>query len=468
MTSNKTNFIRLNILIGTAVFFLAVTQSGCAYQIIQSGKVNTDRLKAIETRVACFRGLPFKRPLDYVICDETQTKKILLELIQRDFPKEKWDVWQRFFRRVDAIPKDVDLHAQFLDLLFEQASGFYDPISKKLYISSRPLPLGFLIPLMQFFMQRDLVNEFILSHEIIHALQDQHFGLEKTQKKKKDQFDECLAMHALVEGDALLGTLVTLTGNPEQTGALKDMGKQIQQEAPMSSQAFKKAPPVLREYLIFPYYGGLDFVQAYVDKASWQSVDNLYKKPPVSSEQILHPSKYFAGDIPAVISMNEYRNTLGGSWKILEENTLGEAFMGIVFDKKSVVGWGGDRFVLAQAADKPQDEVLVWETRWDSDQDAARFLQGASAWQDRRKVQVLVDKPAGETSAPAFLRIAVSGTQWEVLDGQGDRARLIQTPSEAVARQLLPQYRRWFDDATNKRYNAAMVGAAKLEENKQP
>ena len=410
------------------VLGLAVLGSGCAYQIIQAGKLNTDRLAGLEERTAWARGLPFVKNLQWELLNEKQTREVLEHAVARDFPKEKWEIWQRLFYRLDAIPQGYKLYDETLALMVDQAAAFYDPVTKKLYVSTKPVPVGPLIPLLQFAMQRDLLNEFVLSHEMIHALQDQHFDLNKTLMIKQDRFDESLAVHAVIEGDALLGGVITMTGDPARVEMVKDMGKRIQQEAMGASELLKKAPPVLREYLIFPYYGGLEFVQAYVKKNSWQKIDAVYKQLPVSTEQILHPEKYFAGERPEEISMAPYRQALQANWTILEENTLGEAFIGILFAPQAAAGWAGDRCLLGQRKNGP-DEIFVWETRWDTPLDAVEFDKAARLWQDHRACRVIREEPQKRL-------VKVRGF-WEMIELEGKVVRIVQANDETLVGDIM-------------------------------
>ncbi len=368
------------------ILLLCALENGCAYQIVQSGKLSADKLASIEEKTSQARGLPFLHTLDYELVDEAQTRAVLTALALRDMPREKWDAWQSIFRHLDTIPEGFHLYDEILNLMVDQAAGFYDPFTKKLYISSKPLPVGPVIPLMEAMLQRDFTREFILSHEMVHALQDQHFNLEKKLMSKSAEFDESLAVHAVVEGDALVGGMIALTGNATLVFTQRDLGRKMQAEA-SGAASLQKVPPVIREYLVFPYYAGFEFVQAFAAKSSWQNIDSVYKNLPVSSEQVIHPEKYFSGEKPVPVSLAKHRAKLGEGWTVLEENTLGEAFIGVIFGKEAAAGWGGDRFFLARKVADAKQEVFVWETRWDTEKDAQEFFTAVKAWQDRRGIR---------------------------------------------------------------------------------
>src|SRR2546428_12004236 len=82
-------------------------------------------------------------------------------------------------------------------------------------------------------------------------------------------------------------------------------------------KVFGSAPLWLRESLIFPYLGGAEFVR-------WFDHEYPGKQPygvlmPISTEQILHPARYAAGDRPDALAFESpgrdtvrYADGLGG------------------------------------------------------------------------------------------------------------------------------------------------------------
>ena len=102
----------------------------------------------------------------------------------------------------------------------------------------------------------------------------------------------------------------------------------------------------------------------------------VYAKLPASTEQILHPEKYLKGELPVAVPAPA---TPQGTSK-LAEGTLGELRTRLLLARCSKTpavggwGWGGDRYVVAEAAE--QRLVLAWSTEWDSEGDAMRFENG--------------------------------------------------------------------------------------------
>src|SRR2546427_3702949 len=140
--------------------------------------------------------------------------------------------------------------------------------------------------------------------------------------------------------------------------------------------AFAHAPRWLRETLIFPYLAGADFVR-------WYGMTHPRRQPygaamPVSTEQILHPDRYAAGDAPLRLAF-----VAPSPDTVRYEDDLGEYEIRLLFaellDDSTeeqaawlAGGWGGDRYRLLG----PALDALVWYSAWDNSAAAARFANG--------------------------------------------------------------------------------------------
>jgi hypothetical protein len=108
---------------------------------------------------------------------------------------------------------------------------------------------------------------------------------------------------------------------------------------------------------------------------------------PLSTEQILHPDRYAAGDQPLELGF-----TGSGPDTLRYEDTLGEFEIGLLFtqllqDSSETAGpafaqgWGGDRYRVYGA----DADALVWYSVWDEAVARDRFLRALSrAWGERR------------------------------------------------------------------------------------
>src|ERR671927_428681 len=82
-------------------------------------------------------------------------------------------------------------------------------------------------------------------------------------------------------------------------------------------------PPLLTETFIFRYRDGLRFVEAMRRERPAVQLDDVFRRPPRSSEQVLHPEKYLAGEAPREISL-DVRGLTDEGWRIVAATPLGE------------------------------------------------------------------------------------------------------------------------------------------------
>ncbi len=324
---------------------------------------------AIEAQVQELRGLTAKTPVDPKLLDEATLKKNIEKSFLTANPPEQLAATQRIYELMGLVPPGTDLKALYLRLLGSQVAGYYDDKTKELYVVSKSGGLG-------------PTEQVTFAHEFDHALQDQNFGLKNLHLDTIGQGDRTLAALAVPEGDATL--LMTLWAQGHLTPAdlvqlLKDSSDPAQQKI------LAEMPPLLRESLIFPYTAGLQMVNGARATGGWAAVDALYAKPPASTEQVLHPDTYAAGEAPIAVTFPaDLAKRLGNGWSGDTQDTLGEFVLrtwlangGAVtapVAETAATGWGGDRIALVRNGDR---SGIVIDTRWDTAADAAEFAAAA-------------------------------------------------------------------------------------------
>ena len=177
-------------------------------------------------------------------------------------------------------------------------------------------------------------------------------------------------------------------------------------------KVFTTAPLALREGLIFPYLDGSEFMRWWDAGHPGHPLPTLAELPR-STEQILHPERYAAGDQPVTVRFAESPDS------VLLEDTLGELEIQILMTvlrgggevlRDSPLGWGGDRFRVYRTRDGP---ALVWYVVWDDEMSARRFAAGAGGRLAARtgagyRTEV---EPVGGALKPT-LRIVIAPTGW--------------------------------------------------------
>ena len=152
---------------------------------------------------------------------------------------------------------------------------------------------------------------------------------------------------------------------------------------PMAGGAsLREAPVILSETMIFPYLRGLVFCARLTNDGGWKALDEAYREPPLSTEQILHPEKYRAKpDPPTPIDLGTLEP--GDGWTEVGRNVVGEMQLGVLLrrhgGKAAAAGWDGDRFAVFEG---PGGRLgLVWLSTWDTEDDAQEFARGYARFQ---------------------------------------------------------------------------------------
>jgi len=280
------------------------------------------------------------------------------------------------------LDADADLHSMFEGVLGEQVIGYYDPDTGRLVIRDDVMAglAGAFGP------EQAQEARLVLVHELVHALQDQRLGLGESYEKERTA-DADNAFRAVVEGDATLAMLahaLRQQGIPlsAATAGIQQMGDYLDLNALVRGEKLDDAPAILRVTLVAPYLRGLQFVAAVQGRGGWPAVNNAHRRPPVTSEQVLHPDKYFAREPAEVIEISDNEAVLAAGFERVEEDTLGELELGVYLgqgrasgtNEEAAAGWAGDHLAVYG---RGEETAVIWWTTWDTDTDAAEAFAAA-------------------------------------------------------------------------------------------
>jgi hypothetical protein len=254
-----------------------------------------------------------------------------------------------------------------VDLLTEQIAGLYDPKAHEFYVADW-------IPIDD--------QRMVMAHELTHALEDQHFQIENWVKAARPNDDSELARESVLEGSAMAAMVeYLLHGSGRSLQDLPDIDPAMLVGDMADTPQLKKAPAFLKDALMFPYLDGLTFSAAVLKPSGWEGLAGIFSKPPVSTQQILHPALYTSGKVPPAISLPSLEKALGAEWSKLEENSMGEfgwkevlkQFLGEPRAKTLAASWNGDRYAVYEQ--KPSKRLLlVTRERLATQEQAQRFF----------------------------------------------------------------------------------------------
>ncbi len=370
-------------------------------------------IASIEQEVSGLRGLPIKADIAVYCLNRGELRLEMKKEIEQEYQAATMAYQEKILVDLGLLDPFDNLSGEIEKMLGNEVVGFYDQETKQLkLVNDKP--------------ELDLLNQVTLAHEVTHALQDQNFPLPVVIPENSGNDDRDLARLVLVEGDATLAeaqfTEANFNGMDLMTLLLGSLGAW----GPSSSNAF------LEDSLTFPYQKGLGFVTILFDKGGWPAVDAAYSAPPQSSEQVIHPEKYIAGEAPLPVPAPDEAILDSFGWTKRYENVLGEfglaEMLGVDLRlrraENAAAGWGGDSIRYYDNSDGKS--LLIMETRWDSFADATEF---ASAMSDELVANKGVKFDQTWPTAP-ILRTA-DGC-W-LLAQRGDRVLVVKAPDQDAA-----------------------------------
>jgi len=318
-------------------------------------------------------------------------------------------VWEGLF----LVGEETDVSDSFDSTLGASVTGYYSPGNDEIVIVSDS--------------ETPTIDRGTLVHELVHALQDQQFGLNASA----DTQDRQLATDGVIEGEAnyLEGAYQQRCGNgwdcvetPERSGG----------DAPAD---YNRG---LFLTIYQPYATGPDFVDAVRERDGWAGVDALHDDFPASTEQVIHPEAY-PDERPVNVTVRDRSND---EWERFDvdpvADTVGEASVFAMFLQNGAVdvsgpavydyesapseGWGGDSLVPYENGDGVG--AYVWVTRWDTREDARQF---------RAAYERVLDAHDAEARGDGVYVIPESDPFGDAIriDREGTRVRIVNAPTVA-------------------------------------
>lgn len=341
-------------------------------------------------------GLTFKSTPVIATRSKAEVREFLLQQLTSERAATQLAAQERVYKLLGLVSPTTDLNPLLRRLLEEQIVGYYDPATKTLYVVEDVKP--------------ELL-ELTVTHELVHALQDQYVDIDSIQAQVGDA-DRQLAAQAVLEGQAVYAQLRASMGETGLRLGGWERARVAMRDAQEGMPVFSNAPMVVRESLLFPYTGGADFVFRFSQR---RAGDNVLDDMPVSSRQLLSDAAYFGrGDTAAGPAGRDYPSTVTlpapARGSVVASNTFGEFETRlIVFEYlpnelaagRAAQGVDGDRWALVAL---PQGDALVWASVWDNAVEAAEFVDQFTEWLRRRHPRISsrdpIDAPTRSWYAP--------------------------------------------------------------------
>lgn len=410
-----------------------------------AGSSNEDpkRLVAGEmARVEGAAGIRFRGPVEGAWITREQAVAHIEHVMEAQLPEPRLRALEAAWRGLGLLgPKD-DLKAQILDLYGQQASGFYDPERRSLYLL-RDMPSSLQLP--------------VIRHELVHALQDQTWGLTRWIGDAAEDEDRSVAIQAVLEGHAteVMNRISIFGGEDLQAGddvpskevAARELAEaldgldleggtalgpgvgELMAELAKLTMPRDTAPALIAQ-LLFPYSTGASWIGSYrAAHPGDPACEALYRKPPRSTAEVIDPRRWEKQERPILAEPGAFVP----GWERVLDSAVGQLLTHVLVtnqpdasagdpeagrwdrrdsDRNAPVGggWRGDRVAVyrrlpgSSGKNVPDGFAVVW----------------VSEWRDAREAQA-VGEALRSRGKPATVEVRGSRVEAVCRDGGGDR-----------------------------------------------
>lgn len=335
---------------------------------------------------------------------EDEFRAFVVAEMEKEYPPEVAAGTQAAWVALGLLPEGTDLRAAMADAVVSQAAAYYLAEKDTFFIVKADLPKSVLAPM--------------ILHELQHAMQDQRLGLDAlmTAAVASKNGDQAQAARFVFEGEAnwLMSVYAMKQMGIDLMSGAEPGGTYLRMQADMpfdqlmqlmkvqagamgpSGQKMMddtlKIPRFIIRGLFDAYNRGQVAVHLAYHHGGWEAVDALFKNPPTSTEQMLHPKEKLFGDEreePVSVPAPDLSEVLGEGWIKVYEDTLGEGGILILLTDqlpaaaratgpKAAAGWGGDRFAAWALAGSTRP-IVAWLSVWDAEAEAAEFAKAYGA-----------------------------------------------------------------------------------------
>ncbi len=353
------------VLVGDGIALVAHGRDPVDAEPVPAESSLARALPRLEAFVERTRGLRFKRRVQVELLSAdafTDRLRDVEEPLDEEEAAADAESFEGFLRVLGLAVDDVDLAAVSDSIDEHGVLGFYDPAEGALYV--RGTALG-------------PFEELILVHELTHALEDQHFGLDRAELDERDD-ESSDSFLALAEGSAVVVEQRFLESLPPEERRIAEAGEDA------AGQENADLPEVIDALFGYPYRAGPEFVAEVLAAGGQARLDAALVEPPTTSEHILHPERFLAGEGPKPVG----RPPADG--RVADAGVLGERVLALVLSqdgrpsvgRRAAEGWGGDRYVLWTSGGRT---CLRWNLVMDTASDTTELVAALRAFTARNR-----------------------------------------------------------------------------------
>jgi hypothetical protein len=323
----------------------------------------------VADQVQSVRGLEFDRPVNVEPITEAEMDRRLADYLDTYFPKRFYARRSEAWQTIGALPGDVG-YLEAIDAYQQgQVLGFYNSQNEELVYTGDA--------------ELNRIEQFVLAHELTHAIDDQHFDLDRLDglvaRCQEERFQAALG---IVEGSANhFATQVLINFPIQEVGSIPEDGTQ-------------EVPPFIVDLQAYPYTTGQRFADTLSDANGPSAIDDALETFPTTTEQVMHPTK-FPHEVGESLDVPDFAPTFGEGWRDLDVMVVGELWLKILLHLRlddvvaapAAAGWNGG---IYRAWTDGDDVAVIMSTVWDTPEDAQEFSEALGRWLSRGTLPGLV------------------------------------------------------------------------------
>ncbi len=375
------------------------------------------QIRTMTEQIEQITGWKSKRKVPAAMMNKRQLDAYLKDRLSEDVKPDELRAEEVTLRRLGFIGDKVDLKQSMLDVMNEQAAAFYDTRKKRLYLMEAAGERG-----------GEQMQETVLVHELSHAIADQQHGLYKFMQQSGPSDDAHLARMAVLEGQAtwLMSEYMakqnggSLLGQPQLVEMMARASSTSSSEFP----ALDSAPLYLQETFLFPYSQGMLFQSKVIEKLGKNGYSEVFRRPPTTTQQILHPELYLEGRQPPTLDLPSTKL----KDPVLTDGTLGELDHQILLRQFKVqnwaeiaAGWSACRYRVLEDKQRTRT-TLLYVSEWRDEPAAQAFFDAYRKSILPVKLKQIDFRQNGEKlatgqAADGYFRLELKGKAVTVLEG---------------------------------------------------
>ncbi len=335
-------------------------------------------IEELSAFVEAERELEFLEPVEVLQLDDDafvdRYNALIDESVEED--REELDLFTGINQALGILPPGVTL----LDATYAFGSagvfGYYNPEDKELVVRGGEITV---------------LLKTIIVHELVHAIDDQHFDLYRPEYDDRDD-EISTGFSAIVEGNARRVENAwkdTLSADELAQLAADELQASLSMDLDFSKITF--------EYInlqLAPYEFGEVLVGVLDDEGGEDRINEALEEPPTTSEQVLRPERFV--DLDPLESVSPPP----ADGDVVEQGVFGPLVFQTIFEstsgddaKRALDGWEGDWFVVWEDGDNTciRVDVLLEDSA-----DIDELVDVMEKWTDSRGDRASAEKTSDD------------------------------------------------------------------------